>query len=101
MTLGQIACNDVKTQVVVLAPRDELFEKTASNIQEVLARGGKVVMISDRQGLARFGGKLFHGIEVPPPRGSWCRAPNRARREPRRSQRRSSGSPRGAAGRRW
>ena len=66
MKHGPIALIDEKTPVVVLAPRDELFEKTASNIQEVLARGGKVVMISDRQGLARFGGKLFHGIEVPP-----------------------------------
>jgi len=66
MKHGPIALIDEKTPVVVLAPRDELFEKTASNIQEVLARGGKVVMISDRQGLERFGGKLFHGIEVPP-----------------------------------
>jgi len=66
MKHGPIALIDEKTPVVVLAPRDELFDKTASNIQEGLARGGKVVMISDRQGLARFGGRLFHGIEVPP-----------------------------------
>jgi glutamine---fructose-6-phosphate transaminase (isomerizing) len=66
MKHGPIALIDEKTPVVVLAPRDELFDKTASNIQEVLARGGKVVMISDKQGLARFGGRLFHGIEVPP-----------------------------------
>jgi glucosamine--fructose-6-phosphate aminotransferase (isomerizing) len=66
MKHGPIALIDEKTPVVVLAPRDELFDKTASNIQEVLARGGKVVMISDKAGLARFGGKLFHGIEVPP-----------------------------------
>jgi glucosamine--fructose-6-phosphate aminotransferase (isomerizing) len=65
MKHGPIALIDEKTPVVVLAPRDELFDKTASNIQEVLARGGKVVMISDKEGLARFGGKLFHGIEVP------------------------------------
>ena len=51
--------------VVVLAPRDELFEKTLSNVQEVLARGGKVVMISDRDGLARLKGKCLAGIEVP------------------------------------
>ncbi len=66
MKHGPIALIDEKTPVVVLAPRDDLFEKTCSNIQEVLARGGKVVMISDKDGLARFGGKLFHGIEVPP-----------------------------------
>ena len=65
MKHGPIALIDEKTPVVVLAPHDELFEKTASNIQEVMARGGKVVMISDKDGLARFGGRLFHGIEVP------------------------------------
>jgi len=65
MKHGPIALIDEKTPVVILAPRDELFEKTASNIQEVMARGGKVVMISDKEGLARFGGRLFHGIEVP------------------------------------
>jgi len=66
MKHGPIALIDEKTPVIVLAPRDELFDKTCSNIQEVMARGGKVVMISDKEGLARFGGKLFHGIEVPP-----------------------------------
>ena len=65
MKHGPIALIDEKTPVVVLAPHDELFEKTASNIQEVMARGGRVVMISDKDGLARFGGRLFHGIEVP------------------------------------
>src|SRR5581483_3883493 len=54
---GPIALVDDKTPVIVLAPRDELFDKTCSNIQEVMARGGKVVMISDQEGLARFGGK--------------------------------------------
>jgi glucosamine--fructose-6-phosphate aminotransferase (isomerizing) len=51
--------------IVVLAPPDELFEKTLSNVQEVLARGGKVVMISDREGLDRLDGQLAFGIEVP------------------------------------
>jgi len=66
MKHGPIALIDEKTPVVVLAPRDDLFDKTCSNIQEVMARGGKVVMIADKEGLARFGGRLFHGIEVPP-----------------------------------
>ncbi|HTS94079.1 MAG TPA: glutamine--fructose-6-phosphate transaminase (isomerizing) [Stellaceae bacterium] len=65
MKHGPIALIDERTPVVILAPHDDLFEKTASNIQEVMARGGKVVMISDKEGLARFGGRLFHGIEVP------------------------------------
>ncbi len=65
MKHGPIALIDEHVPVIVLAPRDDLFEKTASNVQEVMARGGKVVMISDRDGLARMGGRLSHGIEVP------------------------------------
>jgi glucosamine--fructose-6-phosphate aminotransferase (isomerizing) len=44
---GPIALIDENTPVVVVAPDDELFEKTASNVQEVAARGGRVVMITD------------------------------------------------------
>ncbi|MFT3998467.1 MAG: glutamine--fructose-6-phosphate transaminase (isomerizing) [Asticcacaulis sp.] len=44
---GPIALIDETTPVVVIAPDDELFEKTASNVQEVAARGGRVVMITD------------------------------------------------------
>ena len=65
MKHGPIALIDEHVPVIVLAPRDDLFEKTASNIQEVMARGGKVVMISDRDGLARMAGRLRFGIEVP------------------------------------
>ncbi|NDE90363.1 MAG: glutamine--fructose-6-phosphate transaminase (isomerizing), partial [Alphaproteobacteria bacterium] len=43
---GPIALIDEDMPVVVLAPRDSLFEKTASNIQEVMARGGKVIVFS-------------------------------------------------------
>ncbi|MDZ4108620.1 MAG: glutamine--fructose-6-phosphate transaminase (isomerizing) [Brevundimonas sp.] len=43
---GPIALIDEKTPTVALAPRDELFEKTASNLQEIAARGGPVVMIA-------------------------------------------------------
>jgi len=65
MKHGPIALIDHKVPIVVLAPRDDLFEKTLSNVQEVLARGGKVVMISDREGLARLDGQLTYSIEVP------------------------------------
>ena len=65
MKHGPIALIDEHVPVIVLAPRDELFEKTASNTEEVAARGGKVVMLSDRDGLARMGGRLSFGIEVP------------------------------------
>ncbi len=44
---GPIALIDEKTPVVVIAPDDELFEKTVSNVQEVAARGGRVIMITN------------------------------------------------------
>ena len=65
MKHGPIALIDDRVPIVVLAPSDNLFEKTLSNVQEVLARGGRVVMISDRAGLARLGGDAAHSIEVP------------------------------------
>ncbi len=65
MKHGPIALIDDRVPIVVLAPRDDLFEKTLSNVQEVLARGGKVVMISDREGLKRLDGQLTYAIEVP------------------------------------
>ena len=65
MKHGPIALIDDSVPVIVLAPRDDLFEKTASNVQEVIARGGKVVMISDRAGIAKLEGRLSSAIEVP------------------------------------
>ena len=47
---GPIALIDEGTPVIVIAPSDSLFEKTCSNMAEVSARGGKVVMITDAQG---------------------------------------------------
>ncbi len=52
---GPIALIDEMMPVVVLAPRDALFAKTVSNMQEVLARQGRVVLVSDRAGLAEAG----------------------------------------------
>jgi glucosamine--fructose-6-phosphate aminotransferase (isomerizing) len=65
MKHGPIALIDEDVPVIVIAPMDALFEKTLSNIQETIARGGKVVMISERAGLDRLDGKLLAGIEVP------------------------------------
>ncbi len=50
MKHGPIALIDANVPVVALAPSDALFEKTASNIQETIARGGKVLLISDEKG---------------------------------------------------
>ncbi|MEM8646593.1 MAG: glutamine--fructose-6-phosphate transaminase (isomerizing) [Pseudomonadota bacterium] len=47
---GPIALIDDQVPVVVIAPRDELYEKTVSNMQEVAARGGRIVLISDDSG---------------------------------------------------
>ncbi len=49
---GPIALIDENMPVVVIAPYDEVFEKTRSNIQEVAARGGKIILITDEQGAA-------------------------------------------------
>lgn len=49
---GPIALVSDAVPVIVLAPRDRLFEKTISNMHEVLARGGQVILISDHEGLA-------------------------------------------------
>jgi len=49
---GPIALIDKKMPVVIMAPRDALFDKTVSNMQEVMARGGKVMLITDHAGAA-------------------------------------------------
>ena len=54
MKHGPIALIDERVPVIVVAPTDALFDKTASNVQEVLARGGRVVLLSDAEGIARL-----------------------------------------------
>ncbi len=55
MKHGPIALIDEAVPVVVIAPgNDPLFDKTASNVQEVIARGGRVIFISDKKGIARL-----------------------------------------------
>jgi glucosamine--fructose-6-phosphate aminotransferase (isomerizing) len=65
MKHGPIALIDENVPVIVLAPNDDLFEKTLSNVEEVMARGGRVVMISDAAGVARLSDRLAFGIAVP------------------------------------
>lgn len=62
---GPIALVDPHMPVVVMAPRDALFDKTVSNMQEVMARGGKIVLISDKAGLEIAGEGLWRSIEMP------------------------------------
>ena len=47
---GPIALIDEKMPVIVIAPFDRVFEKTVSNMQEVAARGGKIILVTDPQG---------------------------------------------------
>ncbi|MEC7258422.1 MAG: SIS domain-containing protein, partial [Pseudomonadota bacterium] len=62
---GPIALIDQNMPVVVLAPRDALFDKTVSNMQEVLARKGKVVLISDQAGLDEASDGLWQSVAMP------------------------------------
>ncbi|MEO1967595.1 MAG: glutamine--fructose-6-phosphate transaminase (isomerizing) [Sphingomonadaceae bacterium] len=65
MKHGPIALIDENVPVIVLAPSGPLFEKTVSNMEEVRARGGKVVLISDEQGLAEAGEGCLATIQMP------------------------------------
>jgi len=65
MKHGPIALIDEAVPVIVLAPHDDLFEKTLGNVEEVMARGGRVVMISDAAGVARLADRLAFGVAVP------------------------------------
>ncbi|MGL4415626.1 glutamine--fructose-6-phosphate transaminase (isomerizing) [Roseinatronobacter monicus] len=61
---GPIALIDTDLPVIVFAPHDALFEKTVSNMQEVMARQGKVLLISDAKGLAEAGDVPFR-LQMP------------------------------------
>ncbi len=62
---GPIALVDKHVPIVVLAPRDSLFEKTISNMQEVMARGGKVCLITDEAGVKEAGADVWRTITMP------------------------------------
>jgi glucosamine--fructose-6-phosphate aminotransferase (isomerizing) len=64
MKHGPIALIDEAVPIIVIAPHDVHFEKTISNMQEVMARGGKVLLISDAAGIAAAG-PVWNSIEVP------------------------------------
>ncbi|MEM6974225.1 MAG: glutamine--fructose-6-phosphate transaminase (isomerizing) [Pseudomonadota bacterium] len=62
---GPIALIDETMPVVVVAARDANFAKSVSNMQEVMARGGRVILISDAAGIAEAGDKAVATIEMP------------------------------------
>ncbi|MBZ9864314.1 glutamine--fructose-6-phosphate transaminase (isomerizing) [Mesorhizobium sp. CA15] len=62
---GPIALIDENMPVIVIAPHDRIFEKTVSNMQEVAARGGKIILITDKKGAAQAGIKTMETIILP------------------------------------
>ena len=62
---GPIALIDEHVPVIVIAPSGPRFEKTVSNMQEVMARGGQVVLLSDSAGLADHGAGTMAAIPLP------------------------------------
>ncbi|MEH6403948.1 MAG: glutamine--fructose-6-phosphate transaminase (isomerizing) [Sneathiella sp.] len=62
---GPIALIDEVVPVIVVAPTDHYFEKTASNMQEVMARNAKVIFLSDEAGIKKLGDKAMGSVEIP------------------------------------
>lgn len=62
---GPIALIDSHTPVIVFAPHDALFDKTVSNMQEVMARGGKVLLVSDKKGLDVASDGVWQAVQMP------------------------------------
>jgi glucosamine--fructose-6-phosphate aminotransferase (isomerizing) len=62
---GPIALIDEATPVIMCAPHDRLFEKSLSNLQEVVARRGKVLLITDQEGAEAAAGAAQTVILIP------------------------------------
>jgi glucosamine--fructose-6-phosphate aminotransferase (isomerizing) len=62
---GPIALIDENMPVIVIAPHDRIFEKTVSNMQEVAARGGKIILITDQKGADQAAMKTMETIILP------------------------------------
>jgi glucosamine--fructose-6-phosphate aminotransferase (isomerizing) len=65
MKHGPIALIDKEVPVIGVAPSDELFDKIFSNLQEVLARGGRVILLSDSEGVQRLGSQATATVTLP------------------------------------
>jgi glucosamine--fructose-6-phosphate aminotransferase (isomerizing) len=69
---GPIALIDADVPVVVLAPTDSLFDKTVSNMQEVMARNGKVLLLSDAAGIQAAGHGTWKTLTLPTVEPLWA-----------------------------
>ncbi|PPR43019.1 MAG: Glutamine--fructose-6-phosphate aminotransferase [isomerizing] [Alphaproteobacteria bacterium MarineAlpha8_Bin1] len=65
MKHGPIALVDDKVPVVIIAPMNSLFEKNFSNMQEILARGGRVILVTDEKGNSKINSKKIKKIILP------------------------------------
>ncbi|HTV28974.1 MAG TPA: glutamine--fructose-6-phosphate transaminase (isomerizing) [Xanthobacteraceae bacterium] len=62
---GPIALIDEKMPVIVIAPHDQVFEKTFSNMEEVAARGGRLILVTDQKGAEAAGSKAPLTLTLP------------------------------------
>jgi glucosamine--fructose-6-phosphate aminotransferase (isomerizing) len=62
---GPIALIDENLPVIVIAPHDKVFEKTVSNMQEVAARGGRLILMTDAKGVSAAAGQTAETIALP------------------------------------
>jgi glucosamine--fructose-6-phosphate aminotransferase (isomerizing) len=62
---GPIALIDENLPVIVIAPHDKVFEKTVSNMQEVAARGGRLILMTDAKGVSAAAGQSAETIALP------------------------------------
>jgi glucosamine--fructose-6-phosphate aminotransferase (isomerizing) len=65
MKHGPIALIDETMPVIVIAPHDPVFEKTVSNMQEVAARGGRIILIADARAAREAAVETFATILMP------------------------------------
>ncbi|MCB1517939.1 MAG: SIS domain-containing protein, partial [Hyphomicrobiaceae bacterium] len=62
---GPIALVDESMPVIVVAPSDELMDKTLSNMEEVAARGGQIILITDEEGTEAVGSEQIDRVLLP------------------------------------
>ena len=65
MKHGPIALVDEDMPVIVIAPSDSLLDKTISNVEQIMARGGRLIFLSDKNGAARIGAQQAQIITLP------------------------------------
>jgi glucosamine 6-phosphate synthetase-like amidotransferase/phosphosugar isomerase protein len=70
---GPIAVIDETMPVIVIAPHDRVFDKTVSNMQEVAARGGRMILITDAKGAEAAEGQPVVTLKLPTMRPLWRR----------------------------